>query len=482
MRRFALAVLALLLAAASPFDAPAAPAWSERAVPERLDQATAAALPLADLLRHGRELFTAKFTTLDGAGRPTATQAIIPTRRRHPTAQAFQRLAGPDASACASCHLDPVVGAAGDFVTNAFVAEGFTSADFDSLDPQFSNERGTTHLMGAGLIELLAREMTRELQAQRRTALREARAAGADRRVDLATKGVIFGTLVAHADGTVDVTGIDGVDVDLVVRPLSQKGVIPSLRQFTVNALNAHHGMQAVERFGARWTGTADFDRDDVGDELRAGDVTALTLFQAALPPPVRAVPEDPSWRAAAAEGEALFDALGCAACHRPHLPLDSLVFAEPAGFHGAGSLRPGEVARGVTLDLADLAWAAELPRDDAGRVLVPLFGDLKRHAISDARVDTLGNELLAQRFVARDRFLTAELWGVGSTGPYGHRGDLTTLDAVIRAHGGAARGAGAAYATATDDERSALVAFLRTLVIPCPHCDAAPAPLVADD
>ena len=75
-----------------------------------------------------------------------------------------------DANACSSCHNEPFAGGAGDFTTNVFVSEGFESADFDSTDPQFSNERGTNSLFGAGLLELLAREMTAELQAERRAA------------------------------------------------------------------------------------------------------------------------------------------------------------------------------------------------------------------------------------------------------------------------------------------------------------------------
>ena len=34
---------------------------------------------------------------------------------------------------------------------------------------------------------------------------------------------------------------------NLIVRPFSRKGVFTSLRQFTINALNIHHGMEVVE-------------------------------------------------------------------------------------------------------------------------------------------------------------------------------------------------------------------------------------------
>ncbi|HEX2019566.1 MAG TPA: di-heme oxidoredictase family protein, partial [Aurantimonas sp.] len=100
------------------------------------------------------------------------------------------------------------------------------------------------------------------------------------------------------------------------------------------------------------------------------------------------------------------------------------------------------------------------------GEVLVPLFGDLKRHRIADTRTAALGNETLAQRFVERDVFMTAELWGLADTAPYGHRGDITTLDEVIRAHGGAAEESARAYRDLPEARRSLLIAWLKTLSV----------------
>ena len=76
------------------------------------------------LLAVGEDLFVAKFTSNDGAGRPAATQAIIPTKARHRANSNSARLAGPDSNGCSACHNDPVIGGAGDFVTNVFVSEG----------------------------------------------------------------------------------------------------------------------------------------------------------------------------------------------------------------------------------------------------------------------------------------------------------------------------------------------------------------------
>ncbi|WP_163265705.1 di-heme oxidoredictase family protein [Chelativorans alearense] len=457
---------AVLIAAASA----AAEPWHEGVISRHVDQdalsGTLDKAALEALRKRGEELFVGHFTPADGVGRPFATQAIVPTKRKRPPENAFFRSAGLDANACAGCHNLPATGGAGDFVTNVFVSEGFESADFDSLDPQFSNERGTNHLFGAGLIELLAREMTADLQRIRREALVKARGAGSAVTARLASKGVDFGAIVAAPDGMLDLSAVEGVDHDLVIRPFSQKGVMTSLRQFTVNALNHHHGMQASERFGLRWTGEPDHDGDGVEDEVSAGDVSALVAWQAGLEPPLERAPEDPAWQAAARKGSAVFDTLGCTECHRRSLPLQSLSFADPGPLDMAGTLRGSELAEPAVYDLALLDWARGLPRNGEGAVLVPLFGDLKRHTIADQEVAALGNELLAQRFVERNVFMTAELWGTGSTGPYGHRNDLPTLDEVIRAHGGEGRAARDRYVEAAEEERGALIAFLRTLVI----------------
>lgn len=462
-------LVGLCIAPVAAVQADEARPWAESAIKAHVDRSDfLGALDRENLDRlteAGESLFTARFAVNDGAGRPMATQAIIPTKRKRAAKDIFARTAGSDANACTSCHNEPRAGGAGSFVANVFVSEGFTNADFDTTDPQFSNERNTNHLFGAGLVELLAREMTADLHRQRADTLAGARGSGTSLSTELVTKGVSFGSITAHPDGMMDLDGIEGVDSDLVIRPFSQKGVFPSLRQFTVNALNHHHGMQPTERFGARWTGEADFDEDGKADEITDGDVTALVAWQATLPPPVTIVPMQEEWQAAAAAGSAQFDAFECSSCHIPTLPLDSLAFADPGPLDMAGTLREGE-ADPTIIDLQLLKWAADLPRNPAGQVMVPLFGDLKRHKMTDQQIAGLGNELLSQRFVERDVFQTSELWGIASTAPYGHRGDFTTLDEIIRAHGGDARSARDAYLDASDDERDALIAFLKTLGI----------------
>lgn len=442
--------------------------WVEKALQGHVPIAAGklSAPELTKLRERGEHLFTAKFTPLDGAGRPFASHSILPTKLKRKSRQVFQRIAGPDANACSSCHNDPIVGGAGHLTANVFLSEGFTNSQFDTTDPQFSNERNTNHLMGSGLVELLAREMTTDLLAIRDSALRKARTAKKPIEVELKSKGVQFGILIAHPDGLVDLDKIEGVDSDLNIRPFSQKGVFTSLRQFTVNALNHHHGMQAVERFGPRWTGEQDHDGDKVRNELTNGDVSALVAWQAGLKPPIRKNPNNKAWQIAAKSGEKLFSDIGCVTCHIPALPLNSLTFSDPGAFDTAGTLRKSDTSNAAQYDLSLLGWAKTLSKNSKGQIMVPMFGDLKRHKMSDPQVATLGNELLAQRFVGRDIFQTTELWGTGSTAPYGHRGEMVTLDEVIRAHGGEARKSRDSYIQLKDKSRSALIAFLKTLVI----------------
>src|SRR5215472_14091769 len=163
--------------------------WDERVFPagSHLDfDALAAAGPadLPALIERGRALFKAKFTTVDGAGRPKATQAIVPTKRKNGVNPPFTRTSGPDSNSCFGCHNDPVEGGSGDDIANVFVSEGFESAQFDSTDPSFSSERHTIALMGAGLIELLAREMTADLQGIRAGAVARAWTTHAEVRAD----------------------------------------------------------------------------------------------------------------------------------------------------------------------------------------------------------------------------------------------------------------------------------------------------------
>jgi hypothetical protein len=359
----------------------------------------------------------------------------------------------------------PIVGGAGGVASNVFVGAHFTDPPTNHITREITSERNTIGIFGAGAIEMLAFEMTEELQRIKQEALINATRENTEIKVPLVTKNVEFGYLVAYPDGTYDNSGIQGIDMDLVVKPFGVKGVGVSLREFTNFALNQHHGIQSEERFGWARTGITDFDNDGVTKEFSIGQMSALVLYQASLPPPARESYSDHAKQQQVKLGEHLFGSVGCSSCHVPDMPLRSAWFLEPNPYNRPGSAVPGDVSGQITLPLETRSNTG-LYRDDKGLVHVAAFTDLKRHVICDTEDSFFCNEKRMQDFVPTDQFLTSKLWDIGSSAPYGHRGDLTTIAEAIHHHSGEARPAQNSFAKLTRTEKHALITFLKSFLV----------------
>ena len=244
--------------------------------------------------------------------------------------------------------------------------------------------------------------------------------------------------------------GVEGVDYDLVVRPFGVKGIAASLREFTIAALNQHHGIQAIERFGWERTGVRDFDGDGVEEEFTIGQMTAIVLFQAALKVP----PTSSAIRKHAA-GLEIFREVGCAECHVEKIRLESRVFREPNAFNRPGALNR-KVASVVKMEL-------DMGHDEEGWFLRP-FSDIRRHEMCDAEINFLCNEELKQDNVSQSQFLTSRLWNLANSAPYCHRGDCLSINQAILAHGGEAHAARQIYLALPQEKKSKLVEFLMAL------------------
>jgi hypothetical protein len=411
----------------------------------------------SELLAMGQELFVAMFNACDGQGR-RATSGT--GEARVPDEPAFIRTSAPDANSCAGCHNAPRAGGAGEFVANVFVLAQAKDPVTSSVGPQDSNERNTLGMFGSGAIEMLAREMSAELHAQ---AVRLP-----DGNHVLVTKGVEFE--VSIASGTI--VASYGVDTDLLIKPFHQAGVVRSLREFTVNAYNHHHGMQAEERFDLNSAKgfDPDFDRDGIERELTIGDITAATLFQAALAVPGRVLPANPNERREIFRGELIFSEIGCGSCHRPTLLLESPYFVEPHPLNPPGTF--SDTTQSISFDLTKDGEKPRLERAPGGGAIVRAYTDLKRHNLCDEDIRFLCNEQLAQGRPHQDGkpgaefFITRKLWDVGNSAPYGHRGDLTTITDAILVHGGEGRISRDAFLVRPIEDRAAVVAFLKTLQV----------------
>jgi hypothetical protein len=396
----------------------------EVAIPVHLQDGEEFDTPVTQLIRYGAQLFNAKFTIQEGAGRPLSKGTGAPIS--DPSSplvfpRNFDRLSSPEANACSGCHNAPVSGAGGDRVTEVFVlAQRFDHLTFDHGDgitgrgatdetgkfvtmDNATNDRKTIGMNGSGFVEMLARQMTADLQAER-----DMTPPGASRQ--LVTKGISFGILSHNADGSWNTSKVQGIPApslsapgttppSLIIRPLHQAGNVVSIRQFSTNAFNHHHGMQAEERFGLN----ADSDGDGVTNELTTADLTAVSLFQATLSVPGRIISNDPAVEQANLRGEALFNKIGCATCHAT-LPLASdnnpglpgkpgWIYFEPNPYNpatgpNAPNLQLGPAnypisAPALTVDLTSSALPLPRLRPHGGTLLVEAYTDLKLHATS---------------------------------------------------------------------------------------------------
>jgi len=441
-----------------------------------------------EIYQSGQLLFETMFNICDGQGRPATTGG---GDKRAIDQPAFIRTSSPDSNSCAGCHNQPRSGGGGDFVANVFVLAQALDPITESVSPDFSNERNTIGMFGAGPIEMLGREMTTDLQAQREAVIREAQQNGKSVTQSLTTKGVQFGRITAHPDGSVDTSALEGIDADLVVKPFHQAGVVRSIREFTVNAMNHHHGMQAEERFDLNSDKGVDFDEDGVVGELTVGDITAVTIFQAALSTPGRIIPNDESDREIVENGEMLFVQLGCTSCHIPELTLRSPYFVEPAALNPPGTYNdPSQI---YAFDMTQVGQEPRLEKTQDGGAILRPYTDLKRHNLCDdhgqvSPIRYYCNEGLAQGRPEQngkpgsEYFITRKLWDVGNSAPYGHRGDLTTITEAILYHGGEARVSRDRFAAASVSDQESIIKFLKTLqVLPGESAvvDNAPRPAV---
>jgi hypothetical protein len=319
--------------------------------------------------------------------------------------------------------------------------------------------------------------MTAELIAIRSAATAMARQLGTAVTQPLTAKGISFGTVTVLPDGRVDPSAIQGVDWDLIIKPFHQKGAVVSLREFSNNAMNHHHGMQSTERFGD----SIDADLDRIVNELTTGDMTAVAVFQASLPIPREKTPAEPARRLAAFFGAQLFSSTGCSGCHVPAMTLASRFFSEPNPYNPPGNLGRAQVPRAFAWDMTSQGAQPRLERDRSGAV-VRAFTDLKRHNLCDADYSFYCNERLAQGSLAgfapvnsftvpprprpTQEFLTRKLWDAGNSDPYGHRGDLTTLTDAIYHHGGEARASRDQFFALPVRWQAAIIEFLKSLQV----------------
>jgi hypothetical protein len=298
--------------------------------------------------------------------------------------------------------------------------------------------------------------------------------------------------------------GVAGYDLEVEVfgwghAPGNRAPLSSTLRGFSAAAFNVHQGLQAHDPTlnaagdgrlvtGASLCGAPQFatartpdaglhvdadgaslddpDGDGVADELTEGDLDLVEFFLLNHPPPAE-LAQSPR----AEHGRAIFSRVGCARCHVPDW---SLPAAEPPDAAPSFVPRATGDRRSFALDVVpDVASGAllgrlRMPPESSGFAARPRGALVVRGVYSDFRRHDLGPAFHQVQFDGSlvRTFRTPPLWGVGSTAPYGHDGASLDLDSVIRRHGGEAASEASAYASASEEDREAVLAFLRGLVL----------------
>lgn len=296
------------------------------------------------------------------------------------------------------------------------------------------------------------------------------------------------------------VDGVAGYTFDFQVFGFGHRARLPiasTLRAFTAQPWDIHSGLQAhdptclvepngdglarvslagapqfvsgASRDRGRVQGPGgisldDPDRDGHVEEISEGDLDLAEWYLLNHPAPTQG-PRTPE----VARGEQLFRKAGCASCHVPDWRIEA---ANPTATDYTRrylgdrrffdlQVRPGPDGRlrGQVRMLADRKGGTWRRRLGAYTI---------RGVYSDFRYHDLGPECHQLQFDGSTlaRFRTTPLWGVGTSAPYGHDGSALTLEDAIDRHGGEAAPSRASFRRLRAGERSALLAFLRSLVL----------------
>jgi len=407
-------------------------------------------------IRRGRQLFQRKFTQAQGQGRNEGDGVG--------DININLAIGAGLTDTCALCHGRPrgSAGAGGNVVTRP-------------------DSRDSPHLFGLGLKEMLADEITTDLRSTRGLAVALALQRKSPITLQLISKGVHYGRITGNPDGSVDTSKVVGVDADLRVKPFFAEGSAISIREFVVGALHKEMGLEAstdpdllTASAGGRVVTPSgmvlDGSKDKIspppapdpqnGNEIDPALVDHLEFYLLNYFKPAHY-----QQNATTDHGRAVFHRVGCSFCHVADMTInhDRRVADVETAY---------DTVNGVFNSLFATASTLYYTKDD-GSGLPPLklplgnsfvvkdiFTDFKRH--------DLGANFYERNWdgTMQIQFLTRPLWGVGSTGPYGHDGRSMTLNDVILRHGGEALAARNAFAALSPNDQSSLITFLNALVL----------------
>ncbi|MGH8496418.1 MAG: di-heme oxidoredictase family protein [Gammaproteobacteria bacterium] len=426
----------------------------------------------ARAIRRGRQLFQRKFTHNQGLGPRVNADGFGD--------MALNRALGAGLTdSCSACHGRPQgsAGSGGDVNTRP-------------------ESRDAPHLFGLGLVEMLADEITADLRATRRAAIRSAEREGHSTQRRLRSKSIDYGWIKAFPNGRVDTSRVQGVDADLRVRPFFHHGATVSIREFIIGAFRDEMGLQASDPVLCAATDFAqpirsssiagmifdpaldhferptvcdpgeDADTDGVINEIDPAVVDFMEVYLLNYFKPGRT-----KVTRLADRGLEVMKSIGCTDCHTQKLVVenDRRVADVETRF---------DAQKGIMNRLFSTVEGRFETVDDGDPFprLVPLGGEfVVENVFADFRRHDLGPAFHERQHDGSvvTEFMTEPLWGVASTGPYGHDGRSINLNEVILRHGGEAEQSRRAYDRLPTSKQRAVLEFLGTLVLFPPESTA---------
>jgi Di-haem oxidoreductase, putative peroxidase len=413
-------------------------------------------------VRRGRQLFQRKFTREQGQG-PNNSDGVGDINT-------VGGIGAGLADSCAACHGRPrgSAGAGGDVATRP-------------------DSRDAPHLFGLGLKEMLADEITSDLRAIRANAISEAKSGNKSVTKQLISKTILYGSITANPDGTVDTSKVSGVNPDLRVRPFFAEGSTISMREFLVGAFRNEMGIEAADpdlllaSAGGKVTTPSgmvldgsldkieappandpgsDPDGDHVVNELPVSLIDHMEFYLLHYFKPGVYKQTDQT-----AHGRKVFDKIGCSSCH-----IDNLLIEHDRRVADVNTVYDPEhgnfnslfaTATAFLTAVDDGSGFPALKKPKLQPFLVEdIYTDFKRHDVGAGFYERNYDGTITKQF------LTRPLWGVGSTSPYGHDGRSINLNEVILRHGGESQASRDAFAKLDPENQDAVIAFLNSLII----------------